>query len=276
MPMESVPEIMGSKIMKRTISRDQDHGGILSELTGAQGTGKTSVLLAFTDNTITSNPSEKIFWREQMDAPLQTFKLGLEKIRFFVKKDSNVIFRDRNKRLEEIDLNPVYFRDYEELYEIAPNGRASVVFFDNDHEWMKFIHYLRGVGEWVNIFIDEMADIAPSVCSGDLYQRVVKFSNDMGAVRRCMMNCFYNTQTASDVHWTIRKKVMLKVFLPGATSVKTTRVTQKAIDGLDRNSNLGNEAYLDIGGEFGIVRFKNIYKPDPRYHVEAHYKNGKQ
>jgi len=273
MPMKSTPEIMGKRIMDRTTSRDQDHGGILAELTGAQGTGKTGVLLSFTNNTIRANPTEKIFWREQMDAPLQTFKLGLDKICFFVKKGSNVVFRDRNKRLREVDMDPVYFRDFDELYEIAPSGRASVVFFEDDYEWMNFIHYLRGVGEWVNIFIDEMADIAPAVCSGDLYQKVIKFSNDMGAVRRCMMNCFYNTQTSSDVHWTTRKKVMLKVFLPGAITDKTTRVTQKAIDGLDRNPVKGNEAYLDIGGEFGIVRFANIWKPNPKYHIEAHYKD---
>jgi len=274
--LESTPEIMGKKIMDRTIDRNQDYGGILGELTGAQGTGKTGVLLSFTNNTMNSNPTEKIFWREQMDAPLQTFKLGLDNICFFVKSGSDVVFRDRNQRLKEIEMNPVYFRDYDELYDLAPAGKASVVFFDDDYEWMKFIHYLRGVGEWVNLFIDEMADIAPAVCKGDLYQRIMKFSNDMGAVRRCMMNCLYNTQTASDVHWTVRKKVMLKVFLPGAISDKTTRVSQKAIDNLDRNPYLGNEAYLDLGGEFGIVRFANIWKPNPKYHIEAHYKNEQQ
>lgn len=271
--MVSKTEIEGRKIIDRTLGRDQDHGGVLAEITGAQGTSKTSTLLAFTNFTQIRHPEEKIFWREQTRAPLQIFKLGVGKYEFLVKKGSEVVFRDRNNKLQIVDdredLPIRYFDTYEDAYNMATPGKASVVFFHDHYEWMDFIDYLREAGEWLNVFLDEMADIAPADCSGDLYGRIRDFSGTMGSVRRCMMNVFYNTQTVADVNWRIRKKVMLKVFLPGAKADRRSRITQRAIDALDRNPVLGNEAYLDYGGEFGKIRFTDIYKPDHSRHIEA-------
>ena len=291
--MASKLEIIGQHLIERTLGRNQDFGGIYAEVTGAQGSGKTSVLLSFTNHTITRHPEEKIFWREQYDAPLQTFKLGMENINFLVMEGSGVVFRDRNNRLKEVDIGQKYFKsneeiigfkkegkksvpiyglipDFKDLWEKAMPGKANVVFFGDSYFWMDFIHYLRNVGEWVNIFIDELADISPAVCSGFLYKRVLKFASDMGAVRRCMMNAMTDTQTTQDVHWTVRKKVMMKLFLPGAISDKTSRVTQKAIDNLERDPVGGSSAYIDMGGIFGQVKFMDIYKPNHKYHIEAH------
>jgi len=271
--MPSKLEIIGQHLMERVLSRNQDYGGILGEVTGAQGTAKTSVLLSLTDRTIKRNPDEKIFWREQTNAPIQIFKLGLDKINFMVPDNRRVIFRDRDNKLEEMEISPItYFKtdDYRDLYEKAERGKANLVFFDSVYKWMDFMTYLKEVGEWVNIFIDEMADICPSVNSGQLFTDIRDFAGVMGAVRRCMMNCFYNTQTAQDIDWKIRKKVMLNIFLPGAIADKKSRVTQKAIDNLIKDPINGNEAYLDMAGEFGKVRFTDIYKPVKGYHIEAH------
>jgi hypothetical protein len=268
--MSSKPEIIGEQILKRVLSRNKDYGGILVEITGAQGTSKTSTLLSFISTTIRSHPNEKIFFREQVDAPLQIFKLGKEQYQFFVKKSSNIVFRNRDKQLQIIDLHPIYFSTYKELYNKSQPGKVSVVFFDSNAEWMEFITFLRSVGEWVNVFIDEIADICPAVNRGALFKQIVDFAGVMGAVRRCMMNVFYNTQTAQDIDWKIRKKVMLKILLPGAIADRDTRVTQKAIDNLVRDPVHGNEAYLDAGGEFGKVRFTDIFKPISGYHIEAH------
>jgi hypothetical protein len=268
--MVSKPEIIGEQILKRVLSRNKDYGGILVEITGAQGTSKTSTLLSFMKTTIREHPNEKIFFREQMDAPLQIFKLGQGQYKFFIKRDSNIVFRNRDKHLQIIDMNPGEFSTYKELYDKAIPGKVNVVFFDSNAEWMSFITYLRSAGEWVNIFVDEMADICPAVNRGAMFKQILDFSGVMGAVRRCMMNVFYNTQTAQDIDWKVRKKVMLKILLPGAIADKDTRVTQKAIDNLIRDPVHGNEAYLDAGGEFGKVRFTDIFKPISGYHIEAH------
>lgn len=268
--MVSKPEIIGENILNRALGRNKDYGGILGEITGAQGTSKTSVLLSITNHTRALHPNEKIFWREQLNAPLQIFKLGQGSYTFWIKNTANIVFRDRDKHLKEIDVHAKTFSSYKELYDEAEPGTANVLFFDDNYEWMDFIAFLREVGEWVNVFVDEMADICPSVNAGNLFIRIRDFSSVMGAVRRCMMNVFYNTQTAQDVDWKIRKKVMMKVFLPGAIKDRTSRVTQQAIDNLTRDPVRGNEAYLDFGGEFGKVKFTDIYKPINGYHIEAH------
>jgi len=293
--MPSKSEIIGQKLMNRVLSRNKDYGGILGEITGAQGTGKTSVLLSLTHRTIERNPDEKIFWREQTNAPIQIFKLGLDKINFMVPEDESVVFRDRDAKLAEVEVDPVtkfklkeitykiknedgktkeatrIVPDYRDVYKKGQRGKANLVFFKSTYDWMEFLTSLREAGEWSNVFIDEMADICPSVNSGNLFKRIIKFSGTMGAVRRCMMNVFYNTQTAQDVDWKIRKKVMLMIFLPGAIKDKKSRVSQKAIDNLVRDPKNGNEAFLDMGGDFGRVRFKDIYRPVPGYHIEAHH-----
>lgn len=292
--MVSKSEVMGHKLMERVLTRNKDYGGILGEITGAQGTGKTSVLLSLTHRTIKRNPEEKIFWREQTNAPIQIFKLGLDKINFMIPEDGSVIFRDRDRKLEEVELDPVttfklkeitvkskneegkiqkttkIIPDYNDVYRKAKKGKANLVYFKSPYDWMEFLSSLREAGEWSNVFIDEMADICPSVNSGSLFKRIIKFSGTMGAVRRCMMNVFYNTQTAQDVDWKVRKKVMLMIFLPGAVKDKKSRVTQKAIDNLLRDPKKGNEAFLDMGGDFGKVKFTDIYRPVPGYHIEAH------
>ena len=62
---------------------------------------------------------------------------------------------------------------------------------------------------------------------------------------------------------------MIKIFLPGARADSQSRVTQRAIDNLDRDPVKGNYAYLDDGGTFGRVRFTEIYKPIPGLSWEA-------
>jgi len=262
--------VEGKRIVDRALGRNLDYGGILCEITAAQGMGKTSTLLSLTKHTIMRHPEEKIFWREQYNAPLQIFKLGPDKYQFMVREGSNVVFRDRNKKLAHVDVNPVYFKSYKDLYELAKPGVANVVFFGKSIFWMDFITELREAGEWVNIFIDEMADVCPSTNSGALYQKMNDFSGTMGAVRRCMMNLFYNTQTVADIDWRIRKKVMMHIFMPGAIKDKRSRVTQRAIDNLDRSVTIGNEAYVDSGGVFGKVRFGDIFKPIHGLQIEAH------
>jgi len=265
------PETQGKKLWHRLIERNIDHGGILGEITGAQGTSKTATLLFLADFIMKYRPYEKIFFREQIDAPLQIFKIGnSNKYNFFVKSDAEIVFRDRNNKLSPINLQHKVFDTYADLYEMAQPNKVSVVFFKSDTEWMEFIEYLRNVGEWVNILIDEMADVTPEGAGGKEFKRVEKFSTTMGAVRRCMMNLMYNTQSVADVHWKIRHKVMMHVYFRGARRDNQSRIKQKFIDTLDVNERKGNEAWIESMGTFGKIRFSSIYTVNPKKHIEAH------
>jgi len=271
MQVDLNPQNQGKKLWHRLVERNLDHGGVLAEITGAMGTSKTACLLFLCDYIMKHRPYERIFFREQVNAPLQIFKIGdPSKFSFYVKSDAEIQFLDRNNRLAPVNIHHKLFDTYDDLYEMTEPNKVSVVFFKDDEEWMDFIEYLRGVGEWTNILVDEMADITPEGAGGDLFRRIEKFSTTMGAVRRCMMNVIYNTQSVGDLHWKIRHKVMMHIYFRGARKDRNSRIAQKYIDSLDVNERKGNEAWIEQSGEFGKIRFSSIYKPNPKYHIEAH------
>ncbi len=268
--MASKPEILGGKILERIHIHNFDSGGIFTLTTGSQGSAKTSVLLAFTDYDINFHPNEKIFWSECYEAPLQIFKLDKEKYKFFVQEDVPLTFRDRKQKLKHIKMPITKFHDFDDLYNKAKPGVANVVFFGDRLLWMPFIMYLRSIGEWCNIYIDEFAEICPSYESGDTWKTIGKFSNKiLKDIRKCMLNLHTNTQALQNIDDRAVKQTMIQIYLPGSIPSKHSRVTQGAIDNLIRSPTKGNQAYLDARGEFGITTFTDIYKPLPERQIDA-------
>jgi len=262
-------EIVAERILKRIHVHDVDVGGVFTEITGSQGSGKTSVLLSFMDYTMKQYPDEKIFWSSCYNAPLQFVKIGKERFHVMVKQDSGVRFYDRGNKLTRIELPVTFFSDYHDLYDKTLPGTCNAVFFGDRFRWMEFLHHLRSVGEWCHIYIDEISEICPSFTCGKLWHRIGEFSMDLKEVRKCMMNVHMNTQSVSDIDHRVRTKVMVKVYMPGAHADTISRITQVAIDNLEEDSLHGNEAYLEYSGKFGRTRFKDIYRPIPGLQWEA-------
>jgi hypothetical protein len=268
--MVSKQEILGKQILKRIHIHNKNDGGVFTETTGSQGSAKTSVLLSFTDYTLTHHPDEKVFWSECYRSPLQVFKLGVENVCFLAKNDIPLVFRDRDNKHTPIKIPVIRFKDFNELYNKAKPGKVNVVFFGNRYIWMDFIDYLRNVGEWVHVYIDEMSEVCPSYSSGDMWKRIGRFSlYILKDIRKDMINLHVNTQSKINVDDRVRKQIMIKIFLPGAISDKHSRITQRAIDNLIRNPIYGNQAYLDYSGQFGVITFKDIYKPQDNLHIDA-------
>jgi len=257
------------QILKRIHTHDVDSGGVFTEITGSQGSGKTSVMLSFMAYTMRNYPNEKIFWSSCYYAPLQFVKIGKDNFHIMVKKNSGVTFHDRNQKLKQIYPEVTYFKDYQDLYNKAKPGICNAVFFGNRVLWIDFIHYLRSVGEWVHVYIDELSEISPAFTSGKLWKKIRDFSLDAKEIRKCMLNLHTNTQSVSDIDHRIRSKVMVKIYLPGARTDNVSRITQKAIDNLEEDPLNGNEAYIEYSGKFGKTRFKDIYKPIPGMQWEA-------
>jgi hypothetical protein len=265
----SKSEIIAERILKRIHIHSYDDGGIFSFITGGMGTGKTSTMLSFADYTLKHYPDEKLFWSNTYYAPLQSLKIGKDQHHIMVKENSNVSFHDRTKKLKQLYPEVTCFKSFEELYEQAKPGMLNCVFFGNRFVWMDFLHYLRGVGEWVHIYLDELSEIAPSFSSGKLFKRIGSFSLDLKECRKTMINIHANSQALQDLCHRIRTKMMVRIFLPGARADKYCRVTQGAIDNLEENPVEGNEAYLEMSGRFGLTRFADIYKPLPGLQWEA-------
>jgi len=267
-------QINAERILKRIHIHDLDSGGVLTEVTGSQGSGKTSAMLSFMDYTIRHYPKEKVFFSNCYNAPFQFVKIGKDNFTIMVKQGAGITFHDRNQRLKEIKPKVTYFQDYDDLYKKALPGKCNAVFFGDRYKWIEFIHYLRSVGEWTHIYIDEMSEIAPAFTSGRTWKKIKDFAIDLKEARKCMLNIHSNTQSVSDIDHRVRSKVMIKIYLPGARSDSISRITQPAIDNLNEDRVNGNEAFLEYSGKFGKTIFKDIYKPIPGLQWEARI-NGK-
>jgi hypothetical protein len=272
-------EVNAEKILRRCHIHDSDHGGVFSLITGSQGSGKTSVMLSFMDYTMQHHGDEKIFFSNTYRAPMQSLKIGVDRHHIMVKKGCGVSFHDRNNKLKVVKPKVTYFRDMDELWDKALPGVCNTVFFgevyrrgDNMIErisWMDFIHYLRGVGEWCHIYIDELSEIAPQFQAGEAFHKIGRFGIDLKEIRKCMINCHTNSQSVADIDPRVRSKVMIRIYMPGARSGAESRVTQRAIDNLEENPVRGNQGYLEASGKFGKTRFMDIYRPNMGFQWEA-------
>jgi len=263
-------EYNARRILKRCHEHDKDAGGVFSLITGCQGAGKTSVLISFMNYAMQHQASEKVFFSNCYNAPLQFPKIGKDRFHIMVKKDSGVTLHDRDQRLKQIYPKVTYFTDFQDCYDKAKPGFCNAVFFGNRMIWMDFINFLRGAGEWCHVFIDEISELAPQFQSGEIFHRIGRFASDLKEVRKCMINVHCNTQSVADIDHRVRSKVMVRIYLPGARAENVSRITQKAIDNLKENPETGNQAYLEYSGKFGQNYFTDIYKPIKGIHWEAH------
>jgi len=263
-----------AEIMDRIQAQNPDMGGVFLEALGMQGVGKTSVIIAFCEDTILNHPDQKNFFRNPYFAPLQFLKLTPHtKWEIMLEEGSRVTFHDRDDKLAEINIdNKIkYFKDFNELYDKATPGKCTAVFFEDEVKWYDFIHFLRGVGEWCHIYLDEYGELFPANPSGELYRKIMDAASDLKEARKCMMNVYATTQVTSDVDYRIRNKIMTIAYLYGSRPVGRSRVTQQAIDALDRDIVKGNQVWLEEGfGKFGRGRFTKIYKPIKGMNWQAH------
>jgi len=262
-------EINSKRILQRMHRPNLDSGGTFSLITGAPGSAKTSAMLSFADYTMKHHPSHKVFFSNSYGVPLQFVKISKGCFDLMVKEGSGVTFHDRSDRRKQIYPKVTYFKDYEELYELAKPGRLSVPFFGNRILQMDFLHYLLSIGEWKHLFIDEISEIAPMHTSGKLFHKIGRFTMDLKEVRKTLTNYCCNSQSIAGIDYRVVSVIMVKIFLPGALSSKHGRVRQAAIDNLKIDHVNGNEAYLEAYGRFGKTTFKNIYKPNPSILWEA-------
>lgn len=265
----SKPEKYGKQIFENILIHNPDQGGSVVEVTGAMGSAKSSVLLTIASDVMKRNPTDKIFWSNTFNSPVQFPKIGKGNY-IILLEDKIITIHDRNKDSKEVNCGQVYFTDFKDLYTKAQPGKLNAVFFKDRARWIDFVHYLRGVNQWCYILVDEMAEIAPAqMPGGEWNEKMKSFSNDLAELRKCFVSLIYNTQSVSDIDYRVRHKVMIKVYLPGARKDHVSRVTQKAIDNLKEDHIKGNQAYIEQFGKFGKLRFTKIFKPNEKIQLEV-------
>jgi len=273
MKNRSKSEANAELILRRIHVHSQDEGGVVSLTTGSQGSAKTSVNLSFADYTLEHHPKDRVFWSNCYGSPLQFPKIGEGKWIILVKKNAGITFHDRSKKLKQVYPKVIEFTDFDDLYQKAIPGKVNAVFFGDRLEWMKFMTYLRSVGEWNHVFIDEFSEVSPANTAGKTYKNIHRFANTVKEARKCFMNIHANTQATQDIDYRILTKIMISIFLPGSRTTKHSRILQGAIDNLSVDKEKGNEAWIEYSGRFGKTRFSQIYRPNPKYNWEARSKN---
>jgi len=268
---ESRQEAAFVEIMDRIQTQNDDIGAVFLEATGIPGVAKTAVILTFLEDTIINHPDQKCFWRNPFNAPFQFTKLGPGKWEIFIEEDSEITFHDRDDKLKKINIPYKTFTNFDKLYEQATPGKCTAVFFKDQIKWIDFLKYLNSIGEWTHVFLDEYGELFPFGSSGALYKRIQDASDILKEVRKCRTNVYATTQVTSDVDYRVRNKLMVLVYMYGAKPMSRSKVSQYAIDSLDRDLVKGNEGWIEYGyGIYGKGRFTKIYKPIPGQNWEAH------
>ena len=257
----------GQQILRTIHTHDSNYGGHFIEVTSGTGKGKTAMLLSMALYNLEHFTREKVFFSECYNTPIQSLKLGKEKVCFFIpeKHKQTFNFRNRDKRLEEAPegfFEVVYFKDkdYEDLYNKAKLGKINVPIFADRKEIMELIKYVNSIGEFSLILIDEMSEIATSLNSG-MWHILQDWAFMCKDLRKCQNNVWYTAQNVAQIDWRIRSAVDIKIFGPGAKEDKHSRIVQGAIDNLVVDREQGSEFYISDGGVFGLFRLNDIFVP---------------
>lgn len=266
----SKTEIMGGRILKKILTHNYSSGGKYYEVTGSPGSGKTSVMLSLLKYNLIHYPEEKCFFSSVYNVPLQFLKLPEHYWNFMVQNESNVIFQDRARKLQQVFPSVTYFDGFRDLYNKALPGKCNAVFFGDRRKWMDFIKWLLDVGEWNSVYLDEFSEICPSNVGGESYRRQQDFAFTMKEVRKCMLTVGTNTQSVTDCDWRIRTKLQYLIYMPGARPMKGSLVKKQAIAKLEVSEKKGNKSYIEeANGMFGVVRWINVFRPNLDLQMQA-------
>lgn len=246
--------------MESLLAQDVNAGGHICEITGGVGSSKTSFALSCAKYSLKTYPKTKIFMNEGFLAPLQCLRIGLENNTFWIEDGCRVIFRDRKRKLQRANVEPEHFKDFKDLYDRAVFGKINNIFFPDRARIMDFIGWLRSMGEWNIVIIDEIGEVCPA-SNSRLWKKVDWFADVCQSLRRNFIKMYYTTQATSDISWMIRTKISYKVFFSGAYQDKHCRVSQNMIDCLQRNTVIGSEYAIALGGVWGKCRLRDIILP---------------
>ena len=216
---------------------------------------------------------EKCFLREpegtpaqfpKLKCPCEVFRDARFPIRIYEMKPGEPLIP-----VDHIRVRP--FRGIQELLKKVKPGQMNVVFFKPDElwHWSYLLDRLRLDADWESCFFDEAEDLFPLNAPGKFYDANQMFSNSAKQIRKSRVCVTYNSQSASDCDWRLRRKCQVWFYLKGSRVDPVSPVFQGAISKLEVG-----QAYIDfMRGSFGVIRF-NPYLPGPHEYMVLPVKDG--
>jgi len=243
--------VQGRLLLERLFERDVDKGAVFCEISGIQGSGKTSLSLGFADRIIKNNPKEMIYWRESLDSPCQFMKLDSDKWQILSERSFPIQVYEITKDMQPADIKIRYFIGFSDLLRMSKPGMLNVVFFKDVSKWMAFIQRLGETPRWQTCIMDEFEDICPQRCSGELWKRNDAFANRIKQIRKSLISVIGNTQSIMDIDYRVRAKLMMWIYTYGSRVDELSPVSKRAVHSLSIGS-----AWIDHGHAlFGQFKF---------------------
>ena len=289
----------GRELAQKLITQDPYYGGREVIITGAKGSGKTTLMLRLADALI---GTEYVIWRGRTIDQYNRLPNWRERVKIFVHKDMKVKFKkmvigqddpeplrlgnlivryskplDIIEQLEKDKLNVIYepkfFQVSEEFADdvLARTGIEIHDFVDSEMKaaffWFEFDWTLlqeKG-GAWVSEFKDEAHQIYPQNAPSLHYWLNQYAMYAMDDFRKQLVSHFLSTHLVTQIDSDIRAKIPFRIYLRGA--VVERRQSAMRFKNVTMDLPRGVAKIEEIGGGYGEFRFKPF--KDPGYNIVA-------
>lgn len=248
-----------------------DEDGLLSVVRNDENSRIPEVEEGHVSKELDRIREEKVFWRGQEDCQWDRVE-GVEKI-LWIQEGLDLEFVVDKGRL---DVEKRRFSTVSDLVEKADPTRLNVFYCKSAVELLNLFSHLvneESYLKWSSLFCDEWEDVAPLNMSEPYRGMIADFKNNLKQARKRRVSFYGATQQPTEIDWKAKNKVMYWVYFMGAKPPQSSRVWQRAIDGLSRgeayltNKSLFEEMYFE---EQGPVHYVNIVDGMPeRWSMEA-------
>jgi len=266
------------------LKHDFDQGQPSSLVLGQPGGCKTAVDCAICEYFMINHPSDRIFWRSAINAPVQFVKLP--KWHIYVEKHSGIRFFDRvtgfdiTEQLER-EKKLTYFKSFDDLYKRAQLGVCNGIFFKDLHlkgvrkdegtiQWFRFTRFLLNKFDWCHIFFDEYQEAVKTGQGERMWHEINNHSDDISSARKTHVGIHANCHQTAEIDYRVLPSFMIYLQLYGSRAYKYSAVNKRALTSIrEPNERIGADAWISEGNRFGIITFNKVYKIPKDFNVAA-------
>lgn len=235
-------------------------GGSVVGISGAQGSVKTAVCLDLVEKKLDHHNDELLFWRETLKSPMQCERLLNHTYKVFVEKKYNIKFLKPISKTK-INMDIVFFKDINDLYDKAEIGTLNVVFFSSKKSWTDLIDICNmNSATWNTIFLDEMEGLYKANANNKNEDRWWDWMDGSGEVikecRKSHTSVIGNYHDENLIDHRVKGKFMFFLYGFGAiTNPSRSRVKQSMVDGCKR----GEFCIAQGRNRFGKIKIDTYY-----------------
>lgn len=268
----------GFQILKYLMTRSEE-GGRVAMLTGAMGTGKSTLMVHFLRSALELDkyiiwrlrPSDSITYLPDWKNRVVLFKHEMTDIELYefgsfgrreVTDEIKIIdYRTATDVIENLKPHVVNLVADPEFIEIDPNFRMYILrkgkvvlpdnirFLEGYIFWYDLLFQLVEFsdGSWRSIFIDEIDDIAPAYSLGIQWRIINWFKDALKDFRKARMSLYATAHSYTDIDSRLVDKIPTWIFFSGAKVPKRSLVNKTEPAYLEKGEVILEDAKIGFG-----------------------------